>query len=144
MRKQPYNHSAEEYTDRHGNTRSDHHIYMNGRAVIEFTLREVPKSILTLCERAGLSLDQIDAVIPHQASATVLNGVRKKLGLPPERFIVCMEDIGNTVSCSVPIALKRAATEGRIGPGDRLLLAGFGVGLSWGATIVRLPTDFQR
>lgn len=133
---------AQEYTDRHGNTRSDHNIYMNGRAVIEFTLREVPKAIDALCTKAGVPLDEIDAVIPHQASATVLEGIRKKLDLPPERFVVCMEDIGNTVSCSVPIALKRAVRKGQIRPGALLLLVGFGVGLSWGATLVRLPEDF--
>lgn len=142
MRRRAADTAAEEYTDRHGNTRSDHNIYMNGRAVIEFTLREVPKAIDALCTKAGVPLDAIDAVIPHQASATVLEGIRKKLGLAPERFVVCMEDIGNTVSCSVPIALKRAIRKGQIRPGALLLLVGFGVGLSWGATLVRLPEDF--
>jgi 3-oxoacyl-[acyl-carrier-protein] synthase-3 len=102
----------------------------------------VPKAIDALCEKAGVSLDEIDAVVPHQASATVLEGIRKKLDLPPERFVVCMEDIGNTVSCSIPIAVKRAAAKGQIKPGALLLLVGFGVGLSWGATLVRLPEDF--
>ncbi len=134
---------SEEYTDRHGNTRSDHNIYMNGRAVIEFTLREVPRAVAELCDKAGVSLDDIDAVVPHQASATVLEGIRKKLGLTPERFVVCMEDIGNTVSCSVPIAMKRALASGQIKPGGLLLLVGFGVGLSWGATLVRLPHTFS-
>lgn len=142
MRNRAADNPAEEYTDRHGNTRSDHNIYMNGRAVIEFTLREVPKAIQSLCDKAGVSMDDIDAVIPHQASATVLEGIRKKLDLPRERFVVCMEDIGNTVSCSVPIAMKRALGTGQIKPGGLLLLVGFGVGLSWGATLVRLPNDF--
>ena len=142
LRNRAVDRPVEEYTDRHGNTRSDHNIYMNGRAVIEFTLREVPKAIDALCEKAGVSLDEIDAVVPHQASATVLEGIRKKLDLPPERFVVCMEDIGNTVSCSIPIAVKRAAAKGQIKPGALLLLVGFGVGLSWGATLVRLPEDF--
>ncbi|MES1924755.1 ketoacyl-ACP synthase III [Salinisphaera sp. T31B1] len=144
MRNRGHATPSEEYTDRHGNTRSDHNIYMNGRAVIEFTLREVPQAVTQLCEKAGVSLDDIDAVIPHQASATVLEGIRKKLALPAERFVVCMEDIGNTVSCSVPIAMKRALTNGQIKPGGLLLLVGFGVGLSWGATLVRLPDDFSR
>ncbi|MES1950264.1 3-oxoacyl-ACP synthase [Salinisphaera sp. S4-8] len=142
LRNRAVDRPVEEYTDRHGNTRSDHNIYMNGRAVIEFTLREVPKAIDALCDKAGVSLDDIDAVVPHQASATVLEGIRKKLDLPAERFVVCMEDIGNTVSCSIPIAIKRAADKGQIKPGALLLLVGFGVGLSWGATLVRLPADF--
>ncbi|GAB3676882.1 3-oxoacyl-ACP synthase III family protein [Salinisphaera aquimarina] len=142
MRNRAAHTQSEEYTDRHGNTRSDHNIYMNGRGVIEFTLREVPRAVAQLCEKAGVTLDEIDAVIPHQASATVLEGIRKKLDLPRERFVVCMEDIGNTVSCSVPIAMKRALISGQIKPGGLLLLVGFGVGLSWGATLVRLPANF--
>ena len=142
LRNRAIDRPVEEYTDRHGNTRSDHNIYMNGRAVIEFTLREVPKAIDALCAKAGVSLDDIDAMVPHQASATVLEGIRKKLDLPAERFVVCMEDIGNTVSCSIPIAIKRGAARGQIKPGALLLLVGFGVGLSWGATLVRLPDDF--
>jgi len=142
MRNRAAETASEEYTDRHGNTRSDHNIYMNGRAVIEFTLREVPRAVAELCEKAGVTLDDVDAVIPHQASATVLEGIRKKLDLPRERFVVCMEDIGNTVSCSVPIAMKRALASGQIKPGGLLLLVGFGVGLSWGATLVRLPETF--
>ena len=143
MRRRPADdQTAEVYTDRHGNTRSDQNIYMNGRAVINFTLREVPRAVHQLCDKAGLSLNDIDAVIPHQASATVLEGIRKRLELSPERFVVCMEDIGNTVSCSIPIALKRAVDRGQVKPGGLVLLVGFGVGLSWGATLVRLADDF--
>lgn len=142
MRQRATHTPADEYTDRHGNIRSDHNIYMNGRAIITFTLREVPRAIDTLCARAGITLDAVDAVVPHQASAMVLDGIRQKLGLEPERFVVCMEDIGNTVSCSIPIAIKRALDSGQIRPGALLLLVGFGVGLSWGATLVRLPDDY--
>ncbi|MDA3920600.1 MAG: ketoacyl-ACP synthase III [Salinisphaera sp.] len=142
MRNRPANTEVEEYTDRHGNVRSDRNIFMNGRAVVEFTLREVPQAVRQTCEKAGISLDDVDAVVPHQASAMVLKGIRERLGLPSEKFIVCMEDIGNTVSCSIPIALKRAVLSGQIKPGALVLLVGFGVGLSWGATLVRLPSDF--
>jgi 3-oxoacyl-[acyl-carrier-protein] synthase-3 len=143
MRQRVAHTSTEEYTDRHGNTRTEQHIYMNGRAVVEFTLREVPRAITELCAKAGVTLDAIDAVVPHQASAMVLENIRKEINLPPERFVVCMEDIGNTVSCSIPIALQRAAGKGQVAPGALLLLVGFGVGLSWGATLVRLPEDFM-
>lgn len=142
MRHRPTQTPAEESTDRHGNVRTSHNIYMNGRAVVQFTLREVPKAIEAMCDKAGITLDEVDAVIPHQASSTVLEGIRKRLDLPEERFVMCMEDIGNTVSCSIPIALKRAALTGQAGPGALVLLVGFGVGLSWGATLVRLPADF--
>ncbi len=143
MRQRVAHTSTEEYTDRHGNTRTEQHIYMNGRAVVEFTLREVPRAVTELCAKAGVTLDAIDAVVPHQASAMVLENIRKEINLSPERFVVCMEDIGNTVSCSIPIALQRAAGKGQVAPGALLLLVGFGVGLSWGATLVRLPEDFM-
>ena len=126
----------EEYADRFGNRRSDRHVRMNGKAIVDFSLREVPQCVAALCERAGIALDEVDAVVPHQASAKVLNGLRNKLGLDESRFWVYMNDIGNTVSCSIPIALARAGEQGRLRDGMRLMLVGFGVGLSWGATLV--------
>ncbi len=129
----------EEYADRFGNRRSARNIYMNGKAIVDFSLREVPLAVNALCERAGITLDDIDAVVPHQARAKVLHGIRERLDLPPERFITCMENVGNTVSCSIPIALSMALAAGQIRPGSHVMLVGFGVGLSWGATLVRLP-----
>ncbi|NNC23610.1 ketoacyl-ACP synthase III [Salinisphaera sp. USBA-960] len=134
--------SPQEYTDRHGNTRTNKNIFMNGRAIMEFTLREVPAAIHQACDKAGVTLADIDAVVPHQASAMVLDGIRRELDLPSERFVVCLNDIGNTVSCSIPIAVKRAFSNGQITAGSRVLLVGFGVGLSWGATTTILPNDF--
>lgn len=132
----------EEYADRFGNRRTARHVRMNGKAIVDFSLREVPECVHALCERAGIALDDLDAVVPHQASAKVLNGLRAKLGLTEERFWVYMDDIGNTVSCSIPIALARAREQGRLRAGARLMLVGFGVGLSWGATLVTWqPSD---
>lgn len=127
--------APEEYADRFGNRRSPRHVRMNGKAIVDFSLREVPRCVETLCERAGVHLEELDAVVPHQASAKVLNGLRRALGLSPEKFWVYMDDIGNTVSCSIPIALARAREQGRLRDGMRLMLVGFGVGLSWGATL---------
>lgn len=131
--------SPEEHADRFGNRRSARNIYMNGKAIVDFSLREVPVAVNTLCERAGITLDDIDAVVPHQASAKVLGGIRDSLDLPSERFIVCMENVGNTVSCSIPIALSIACANGQLRPSAYVMLVGFGVGLSWGATLVQLP-----
>lgn len=141
MRQRPGDQPAPETTDRFGNIRSARHVSMNGKAVLDFTLREVPPAVLGLCERAGISLDEVDAVVPHQASAKVLEGLRKTLGLDADRLLVYMEEIGNTVSSSIPIALARAHADDRLKPGARLLLVGFGVGLSWGATLVRWRGD---
>src|SRR5699024_6838042 len=100
MRKPFRDKAPEEYTDRYGNRRSERNGYMNGRAIVACSLREVPLAINPLCERAGITLNDVDAVIPHQASAKVLQGIRERLDLPSERFISCMGEIGNTVSCS--------------------------------------------
>lgn len=142
MRNPPATTSAEEYTDARGNTRSAHNICMNGRAIVEFTKREVPQVILGLCDKAGITLDDVDVVVPHQASALVLEGIREQLGLSKERFLIDMATTGNTISSTIPILLKQAICTGRVKPGARLLLIGFGVGLSWSATLIRLPTDF--
>lgn len=128
-----------EVTDRFGNTRSARNVHMNGKAIVEFSLREVPPAVHGLCEKAGITLGDVDAVVPHQASAKVLSGLRQKLDLSEDRFLVYMQEIGNTVSCSIPIALARAQAEGRLRPGALLMLVGFGVGLSWGATLIRWP-----
>lgn len=130
-----------EITDRHGNTRSARNIYMNGKAIVNFSLREVPPAVHGLCDKAGIGLDDVDAIVPHQASAKVLDGVRRKLEVDEDRFLVYMRDIGNTVSSSIPIALACAHADGRLKPGARLMLVGFGVGLSWGATLIRWPDD---
>ena len=138
--RQPFGNCAPEVqTDRFGNRRSARNIYMNGKAIVDFSLREVPIAVHALCERAQITLDDVDAVVPHQASAKVLQGIRTSLDLPPERFISCMEDIGNTVSCSIPIALSIARNKGMLAPSAYVMLVGFGVGLSWGATLVQLP-----
>lgn len=142
MRHPPSTETGREYTDHRGNTRSDRHLFMDGRAVVEFTQRVAPQVIAQVCDKAGIDLHEVDAVVPHQASATVLDCIRDKIGLDEERFVVNMAETGNTVSSSIPIALRQAVDSGQIQPGALLLLVGFGVGLSWGATLVRLPGDW--
>lgn len=139
MRKPVGDTPPEVQTDRFGNRRSQRNIYMNGKAIVDFSLREVPLAVNSLCERAGITLDDVDAVVPHQASTKVLQGIRKSLDLSPERFITCMGEIGNTVSCSIPIALSTARANGQLAPSAYVMIVGFGVGLSWGATLLQLP-----
>jgi 3-oxoacyl-[acyl-carrier-protein] synthase-3 len=86
---------------------------------------------------AGLSLEDIDYVVPHQANARIISSVAKGLGLPPERVIVNVNKYGNTSSASIPLALCEAWEEGRLQPGDNLLLVAFGGGLAWGATVLQ-------
>ena len=124
------------YTNRFGNTHSKENIYMDGRKVLEFSVGEVPGSVDRTLERAGLKKEDIDLVVFHQASQLLLERVRDALGVPPEKFVIDLAETGNTVSSTVPIALARAAASGRLKPGMKVLVSGFGVGLSWGTAVI--------
>ncbi|MBZ5678397.1 MAG: ketoacyl-ACP synthase III [Acidobacteriia bacterium] len=129
--------SAVATPDENGNTRSRDNLFMNGPEVFNFTLSAVPESVNGILGKSGLSLDDIDLFIFHQANQYMLDHLRKRLKIPPEKFYLALRHCGNTVSSTIPIALKHAAAEGRLSPGTRVMLVGFGVGYSWGATILR-------
>lgn len=113
------------------------HLHMNGPEVFSFTLRAVPPAVGALLARAGRSMADVDLFVFHQANRYMLEHLRDKLGIPPEKFVVALSDCGNTVSSTIPIALKEAAGAGALPPGRLVMLVGFGVGYSWGATLVR-------
>ena len=124
-------------TDASGNVRSPGNLYMNGPAIVAFTLREVPAAIARLEALTGMALNDYDSVVFHQANGFMLERLRAKIGLDPERFVLRLQGCGNTVSSTIPIAL-----EPLIG-GDspcRVLLVGFGVGYSWAACGAVLPS----
>lgn len=129
--------TGEETEDEFGNVRSRNHLFMDGAEIFNFTLDVVPDSVTHLLERAGKSCDDIDLFVFHQANRYMLEHLRKRLKLPPEKFCMTMAHCGNTVSSSIPIALKHASDEGRIQAGQTAMLVGFGVGYSWSATLVR-------
>lgn len=110
---------------------------MQGSDVFLFTMREVPLCIDALLTREGLMLSDIDLFVFHQASKLVIENLVRTLALDKSKVYTNLEIVGNTVSASIPIALKDAAKQGRLKDGDTVMLVGFGVGLSWGATIVR-------
>jgi 3-oxoacyl-[acyl-carrier-protein] synthase-3 len=114
-----------------------HNLFMNGPEIFSFTLRAVPTAIEALLDRARLTPDDVELYIFHQANAYMLEHLRTKMKIPSEKFFVAMRHCGNTVSSTIPIALKHAQAEGRLHPGDRVVLVGFGVGYSWGATLLR-------
>jgi 3-oxoacyl-[acyl-carrier-protein] synthase III len=116
-------------------------LHMEGTGVFTFSLRVVPKSIDCLLARVGLRREDVDLYVFHQANGFILEHLRKKLGIPPEKFVLEIADGGNTVSSTIPIALKRCLDRGQIRPGCLLLLIGFGVGLSWASTLVRWRAD---
>jgi len=128
---------AEEMTDENGNVRTINNLYMNGAEIFSFTLRSIPPLVKGLLEKAGTTMEQVDLFVFHQANEFLLEALRKKIGIPKEKLPVCMADCGNTVSSTIPIALKTLEQEGRLVRGMQLMLVGFGVGYSWGATMVR-------
>jgi 3-oxoacyl-[acyl-carrier-protein] synthase-3 len=110
---------------------------MDGQKILEFAIRTVPDQVRKLLANAGLDGGDVDLFVFHQASKYVLEMLRHLLKIPEERFCVCLADCGNTVSSTIPIALRRAIDQGQLVPGKRVVLCGYGVGLSWGATIVK-------
>lgn len=110
---------------------------MNGGDVFAFTLKEVPKCVGRLLDDAGLGLCDIDAFVFHQANRFMLEHLRKKLEIPESRFVYALEDCGNTVCATIPIALQRAVESERIVDGNLVALVGFGVGYSWSGAVIR-------
>lgn len=130
-------------SDEDGNVRSLDNLYMNGAEIFTFTLSAVPQSIERILEKANLALADIDLVVFHQANRYMLEHLRKQMKIPEEKFVVAMSHCGNTVSSTIPIALKHAACEGRLTNQSTVMLVGFGVGYSWGAALLRWQT-FSR
>ncbi len=128
---------AEATSDRFGNLRTDLDLYMNGAEIFTFTLRSVPRIVERALHAAHLSIEDVDAFVFHQANSYMLNHLRRKMNLPDAKFITSIADFGNTVSSTIPIALKEAARGGRIKSNDRVMLVGFGVGYSWGAALIQ-------
>lgn len=122
--------------DENGNPHSSDYLYMNGSEIFNFTLRVVPKMVKQTLEKNGLQMDDIDLFIFHQANIFMLNHLRKKLKIEEDKFFVNMFDVGNTVSSTIPIALCDARKSGFLH--GNILLAGFGVGLSWGACTLKI------
>ncbi|HRN54802.1 MAG TPA: ketoacyl-ACP synthase III [Agriterribacter sp.] len=122
--------------DDEGNVFNDNYLYMNGTEIFNFTLESVPALVKDILERNALPQEDVDLFIFHQANRFMLEYLRKKIKISPEKFYIYMEHCGNTVSSTIPIAMRHALQEGKIKPGSKVLIAGFGVGYSWGGTIL--------
>jgi 3-oxoacyl-[acyl-carrier-protein] synthase-3 len=114
---------------------------MNGRAVFRFATTILGRAVAEAVARAGLRLDDIDLVIPHQANLHIIQSAARALGLPQDKFFVNLAGYGNTSNASVPIAACDAVAEGRLRPGNRVVLVAFGAGLSWSAVAVEWGRD---
>ena len=122
--------------DEGGNPVSSNCLYMAGQDIFVFTLTKVPKMVKAVLLRNNLRKENIDLFVFHQANKYILDHLRKKLMIEEEKFFNNMAFIGNTVSSTIPIALCDARSQGKLK--GNVLLAGFGVGLSWGATVIRI------
>jgi 3-oxoacyl-[acyl-carrier-protein] synthase-3 len=111
-------------------------MHMNGLEIARFSLQKVPSLLENVLFKNELSFEQIDLFVFHQASDFILKALKRKCKIPEDKFYTHFENIGNTVSCSIPIALYHAANEGKLKRGDKVMLLGFGVGYSWAGTII--------
>ncbi len=127
-----------ESTDRSGNIRTAENIEMDGLGVLSFFNSVVPREVNSILEANGLTTDDVDVFVFHQASRIAMDSLVKLLDLPEEKVVCALESVGNLVSASIPHALQQALANGAAKPGDLAVLCGFGVGLSWGTAIVRL------
>lgn len=119
-----------------GNIRSDADIFMNGAEIFSFTLREVPKTNRALMERAGWSMEELDAVVMHQANLFMIQTLARKLKVPKDKMIENMDRYGNTSAASIPMALTGKLGDVLTNTSRHLIFLGFGAGLSWGGVAV--------
>lgn len=130
--------TAAEHRDESGNWRSAENLYMNGPEIFNFTLQAVPDAVRRLTERWGQPLEKVDYYVFHQANKFMLERLRSKLKIPVDKFWLNMENCGNTVSSTIPIALESAQAGGHVHPGDSVMILGFGVGYSWAGGMMRV------
>lgn len=123
--------------DEDGHQRYDDYLYMNGSAIFNFTLDAVPAMMKEILAKNNIEKDEVDYYVFHQANKFMLNTIRKVCVLPKDKFFVNLEETGNTVSSTVMIGLKQCLESGTIHEGMKVMVTGFGVGLSWGGTILR-------
>jgi len=133
-----YDINAKEIYDGSGSIRTDNNLYMNGPEIFNFTIKAVPIVVEQCLSKNQIDLDQIDYVIFHQANKYMIEYLRKKIKIPKDKFYNNMLHTGNTVSATIPIALKECIDNNIVKNGNKVLLVGFGVGYSWGATIIEI------
>jgi len=129
---------AKDYEYGSGNITSDNHLFMNGIEIFNFSISKIPNLIIETAEKNHLLISDIDYFIFHQANEYMLNYLRTKTKIAVEKYCIDLNETGNTVSATIPIALKNAFDNGKIKSGDKVMLVGFGVGLSWGATVITI------
>ena len=117
---------------------SETYINMNGIEIFKFATKVMEESIVEILEKENIKIEDIDAIIPHQANLRIIDYVVKRLGIPREKFITNLQNYGNTSGASIPIALCESINEGNLKKGDNIIMVGFGGGLTWGAALIKL------
>ena len=112
-------------------------IYMNGREVFKFAVRQMGESAVNVIEKAGLEKADIDLLIPHQANIRIMEAARERLELPVEKMSKTIHKYGNTSSASIPLSLKAELDNGKVKDDDVIVMVGFGGGLTWGAITLK-------
>lgn len=129
--------TGESSIDDEGHRRFDDYLYMDGGGIFNFTLNAVPSMIKDLLDKSGMTKDDIDFFVFHQANKFMLNTIRKVCQLPKDKFYINLSESGNTVSSTIFIGLKDCLSNQTIKPDMKVMIAGFGVGLSWGGVILQ-------
>src|SRR3989304_431575 len=115
-----------------------HYMKMRGRDVYKFAVIKMQELIDRAMEATGLTSDDLKLVIPHQSNLRIIESVREKMGLPPEKIAINITHYGNTSAASIPMALDEARRDGTLNSGDVILLLAIGAGLTWGCMVIRL------
>ena len=115
----------------------DEFVQMNGREVFKFAVRQMGESSINVIEKAGLTKEDVDFLMPHQANIRIMESARERLGLPLEKMSVTVNQFGNTSSASIPITFVEELEKGKIKEDDVIVMVGFGGGLTWGAIAMR-------
>ena len=114
-----------------------HKVHMNGREVFRFATRVMAAACREVAAAAGVKLDEVAMIVPHQANKRIIDSAQRALRIPIEKFAVNLDRYGNTSAASIPIAMCEAIEEGRVKPDDNVILVAFGGGLTWGATLIQ-------
>lgn len=115
----------------------EQYLQMDGRSVFKWAVRLLSETISNVTQHAGLTLDDLDHIVLHQANLRIIDAAADGLGIPREKLVINLDRFGNTSAASIPLGLHEAACDGRLKDGDRVLICGFGAGLTWGTAILQ-------
>lgn len=114
-----------------------HYLKMNGNETFRFAVKALPEAVEEGLKRAGLRIEDLDLLVPHQANLRIIDAAMRRFGLDPERVVINIDRYGNTSVATIPLALDEARAQGRVHDGDVVVLCAFGAGLTWGSNVIR-------